>query len=146
MHHRMFGNAVEEEMRASRIRKRALAKGESSALLRKLRETLSKATHSESISSLDDGEQYICTLCDLPVKPCLYKPSINCLTKVRTNTQLDFLSQAYRNAQNGTYGFCVKCHEPLTRRQLNKNPLQELCSSCNAKLSKAKNERVRLSV
>jgi hypothetical protein len=111
-------------------------------LVRELRASLTNVQSSNLVSSLDEGDTYICSTCDLAVKICAGNPTAVCILKIRQNTELDLLLHEYADLHSGARRQCVECGRPLSTRQLRKNPLLELCSLCRprAKNSRRKND------
>lgn len=107
-----------------------------SELLRELSAMLRNVETSVHANSLEEGDTYICSTCDLAVKICAGNPTAICLLKVRQNTELDLVRNALREWTAGTYGRCMACGKRITSQQLKLNPLQELCPACRSRTSK----------
>ncbi|HXG38117.1 MAG TPA: hypothetical protein VNL36_05030 [Bacteroidota bacterium] len=105
-------------------------------LVRELRSALTNVHSSNFASSLDEGDTYICSTCDLAIKICAGNPNAICILKVRQNTELDLLLHEYASLLSGSHRHCVECGKTLSTRQLKKNPLLELCSTCRPRTRK----------
>ena len=91
---------------------------------------LTRMTTQPHLGSQAEGEAYVCTVCNLPVKPCEGDPDHECDAKLRGATVLEHLEQASRAAQRGDFGSCAACGKPFTKREKARDPLRELCRSC----------------
>ncbi len=105
-------------------------------LLDNLRSTVNHMESSPLIASLEDGDRYICSQCDLPVKVCELNPRASCQFKVLESTELDLLRLMSRDLLAGKAGTCLFCGTPLSPQQLNRNPLRELCATCQSRAQK----------
>jgi hypothetical protein len=113
-------------------------------LVRELRSALTNVQSSNFASSLDEGDAYICSTCDLAVKVCTGNPNAVCLLKVRQNTELDLLLHEYTSlVSGGPHRRCVECGKSFSQQELNKNPLRELCSTCRLQTRKVQRKHPR---
>jgi RNA polymerase-binding transcription factor DksA len=122
-------------------RQRSRKKVEARALVRQtlmtsVSSTIGRIQSSDMIASFEDGDRYICSVCDLPVKVCAMNPAANCQFKVLENTELDLLRLMAKNLVAGKSQTCLECGKPLSSKQLNVNPLQELCAACQPRAQK----------
>lgn len=106
------------------------------SLVRELRSALTNVQSSNLASSLDEGDTYICSTCDLAIKICAGNPNAVCILKVRQNTELDLLLHEYASLLSGVHRHCAECGKTLSTLQLKKNPLLELCSACRSRTKK----------
>ena len=54
-------------------------------------------------------------------------------TRQRAETQLRRIDAALRRCNDGSYGYCAGCDEPIDPRRLEFDPTTALCISCAAK-------------
>jgi len=97
-----------------------------------LRNVLKKMQFSQDVWSIEEGERYICPTCNIPLKLCQGNPDALCKLKVTENTELSLLFNATGVGGTAVYGRCLLCGKRLSPRRMKKNPLQELCASCEA--------------
>jgi hypothetical protein len=79
---------------------------------------------------MEEGEEYICSTCDLKIKVCAGNPRAFCIRKARDQTQLDILEGAHRDSRAGGKILCLCCLQPIHTRAIQQNPLAELCDAC----------------
>ncbi len=103
------------------------------ATVRKLRSTLKLIAGTSSAMSFEEGERYICAVCDLPLKLCLSDPTRQCASMILEGTELRLLRRAAREVSQ-----CVSCGTIISTKVLRKNPLAELCSSCQDRSGNSK--------
>ncbi len=107
-------------------------------LLRALNANLSAIEQTPFVRSMADGKEFVCSVCDQPVKPCESDPTAVCGHMVREGTESWLLEQSLRHPEERTPGICIACGGRISPAHLKKDPTAELCSSCTAKA-----ERVR---
>lgn len=93
---------------------------------------LSRIIRQDDVSSLEDGQEYVCPTCNHTVKPCEENPQHTCPTMVKEGTQIDLLEQAETKNVQGQSTRCLRCGKQISEKQLEKNPLAEVCQSCQA--------------
>lgn len=104
--------------------------------LRGVQAVVRKISTEQVLSSLAEGELYICPTCNLPVKPCERHSEAICSFMVQENTQLNLLGDSAKSAQKGAKRVCALCGEPLSVALLSRNPLRELCTTCQSHVIK----------
>jgi hypothetical protein len=102
-------------------------------LLRALNANLGAIDKTPWVRSLTDGREYVCSVCNLEVKPCDAQPGAMCGHMLREGTDAALLEDALKNPDAQTYGVCSSCGKRLSPAQLKKNPTAELCSDCARK-------------
>lgn len=103
-----------------------------SPTVRKLRKTLQALADTSPQTSFAEAEQYICSVCNLPVKPCEADARAKCFHMLREATELQVLYSDERDSRR----FCLSCEKVITKKWLRKNPTAELCNSCTTKSAK----------
>jgi RNA polymerase-binding transcription factor DksA len=84
----------------------------------------------------DEAEAYICALCDMERKPCEIHAGIKCSMMIKAGTELEHLRAAGGRNRWNTYGFCLRCSNPIESAALDRDPLAELCNSCNSRIKR----------
>jgi hypothetical protein len=105
--------------------------------MRKLKATLTQMAATPPTASFKEGERYVCAVCELPVRPCNADETRRCSHMILVGTQLQLL----RDTEKGNLVLCVRCGSPLPKRLLRKNPLAELCLSCQHSSPKSKSSK-----
>lgn len=82
---------------------------------------------------IDEAEEYICALCDMERKPCEIHAGAKCAMMIREGTELELLRSAEKHQHAHTYGYCAICGNKIQSNLLRKNPLSEVCGTCNPK-------------
>jgi len=122
----------------ARSSKPPVAKQQQGSLtIRKLRSALKHIAETSPRRSFEEGERYICSVCDLPLKLCLADPSKECAAMILEGTEL----QALRRAAKELLSRCLRCGSALPKSLLRKNPLAELCPSCQSSSRKSKSPK-----
>jgi hypothetical protein len=103
---------------------------EKNRLLTALRTDLSTIERSPYVRSLSEGKEYICTVCEMPVKPCDADPSAVCGHMVREGTDSWYIEESLQQPDVHIVGLCSSCGKRISPAQLKKNPLAELCAAC----------------
>jgi hypothetical protein len=96
------------------------------ASLNKLKTILTEIAATPSAVSLGEGEAFICSVCQLPVKLCTADPTICCAHMRLDGTQLQLLRTTDKRGSTA----CIRCGKTISKKTLAKNPLTELCPSC----------------
>lgn len=96
---------------------------------------------SEWNSTLDEGEEFICRNCDVPEKPCVENPMYECPEKIMGGTQLESVLERSRLIMNGESPRCASCGKRLSVRQIQREPLSELCPACRGVTGKPRKAR-----
>jgi hypothetical protein len=105
--------------------------------VKKLRTVLTEIAVSEPSSSFAEGEKFVCSVCQLPVKLCNTDPTKRCEHMVLDGTELQLLRRAGKQQE----ARCIRCGDVIPERRLKKDPLAELCPNCQASLSVSKPQR-----
>jgi len=87
----------------------------------------------ELILDLESGEENVCPVCEVLKKACKKYPNFRCSEAIKGNSMLSELEQALKRIQNGTYGYCISCNNPIAKQLLEENPVTLFCSGCNKK-------------
>jgi hypothetical protein len=100
-------------------------------LLKRIQKLLSHLPgHSKEILDVETGQDHLCSVCDLPMKPCAVHPGYLCCVALKGGTELFELEAALIRLQSGEYGFCVRCGEEIEKRRLKAYPATVLCKRC----------------
>jgi len=102
--------------------------------VKKLRTVLTEIAVSAPSSSFAEGEKFVCSVCQLPVKLCNTDPTKRCEHMVLEGTELQLL----RHAGKQQVVSCIRCGDVIPERTLKKDPLAELCPNCHTSLSTSK--------
>jgi len=105
--------------------------------LSKVNALLSKMLNEREVGSLDEGEEYICPTCNLPVKPCEEHSGNTCPVMIKGETEMAHLEQIESKLTRGESVRCINCGSAIPMRQLERNPLREVCGSCSATASRS---------
>ena len=102
--------------------------------IKKLRTVLTEIAVTAPSASFAEGEKFVCSVCQLPIKLCTTDPLKRCEQMLLDGTELQLLrGVGKQQAVN-----CIRCGAPIPKRVLKANPLAELCSSCQISSSKSK--------
>jgi hypothetical protein len=104
------------------------------ALLNKLKTVLTEIAATPTAMSLSEGEAFVCSVCQLPVKLCTSDPTICCAHMRLEGTELQLVRSSGKRASVT----CVQCGTIISKSTLKKNPLTELCPSCQKSSSKSR--------
>jgi hypothetical protein len=102
--------------------------------VKKLRTVLTEIAVSAPSSAFTEGEKFVCSVCQLPVKLCNTDPMKRCEHMVLEGTELQLL----RHAGKQHVVSCIRCGDIIPERALKKDPLAELCPNCQKSLSTSK--------
>ncbi|OGU25240.1 MAG: hypothetical protein A2X66_06430 [Ignavibacteria bacterium GWA2_54_16] len=105
--------------------------------MRKLKATLTEMAVTPPTASFKEGERYICAVCELPVRQCNADETKRCSSMLLVGTQLQLLRQTGK----GRPILCLRCGRAIPKRALIKNPLAELCPSCQQSSPKFKSSQ-----
>jgi hypothetical protein len=105
--------------------------------VKKLRTVLTEIAVAAPSSSFAEGEKFVCSVCQLPVKLCNSDPTKRCEHMVLEGTELQLL----RLAGKQQVVRCIRCGDVIPERTLKKDPLAELCPTCQTSLSTSKPQR-----
>ena len=105
--------------------------------VKKLRTVLTEIAVSAPSTSFAEGEKFVCSVCQLPVKLCNSDPMKRCEHMVLEGTELQLL----RRAGKQQVTICIRCGDVIPVRVLKKDPLAELCPNCQTSLSTSKPQR-----
>lgn len=96
--------------------------------------------HKNDVSDLQEGEEYVCPTCDQLVKPCEKHSDETCHLMVKGNTEVDLLEKEGSKRLKFKEVVCLECGNAILEKELAKNPLVEVCSSCqNRTIYRGKN-------
>lgn len=109
-----------------------------SPVARKLRKTLQVLAETTSESSFREAKQFICPVCELPVKPCQSDSKATCRHMLLEGTELQAITLHDREGKRR----CLSCGKIISSKALAKNPLAELCPACTRKSVKTRREAV----
>lgn len=104
---------------------------------RQVRRTIRRVERGE-VCLPADGETYVCSICEAREKPCACNPDYQCPDKILGATQLKSLLELSRRERNGSPAVCLLCGRTLLTRELSRDPLRELCSSCRKRKVRSK--------
>lgn len=99
-------------------------------LLTALRSDLTAMERSPHVRSLAEGKDYVCTVCEMPNKPCESDPKAVCGHMVREGTDSWLVERSLQDPEAHVVGVCLSCGKRIAPAQLKKNPLAEVCASC----------------
>jgi len=102
-------------------------------LLSALNSSLGKIEQSPYARSIEDGETYICSVCNMRVKACSIHAGAMCGEMIREGTQAWLLEDALRDPDERKHGTCSICGKRISAAVLKKNPTAELCGNCQQK-------------
>jgi|GEM_PF-1187287 Zn finger protein HypA/HybF involved in hydrogenase expression len=105
--------------------------------LRKLKAALTELSFTPPALSFAEGETYVCSTCRLPVRQCNTNPDKRCASTLLEGTELNLI----RKVGKGKSVVCIRCGGPIPKKSLEKNPLTELCPSCQKASSKVKSPK-----
>jgi hypothetical protein len=112
-------------------------------LLRRIETLLSHLPgHSHEILDVESGKEYLCSLCDMPMKPCAVHAGYLCCVALKGGTELFELEAALIRLQSGEYGFCVRCGKIIGKHRLQAYPATVLCERCFDMTSHPKSKSV----
>lgn len=106
-----------------------------SPTLRKLRKTLQVLAGTSPQTSFNEADQFICSVCNLPVKPCEADSRAKCFHMLREGTELQVLYSGEKEGRR----LCLSCGKAIQQKLLLKNPSAELCAGCTRKSMKTRN-------
>ena len=98
--------------------------------------------HSQEILDIESGKEYLCSVCDVPMKPCAVHAGYLCCVALKGGTELFDLEAALIRLQSGEYGFCVRCGKMIGKRRLQTHPAAVLCERCFDMTSSPKSKAV----
>ena len=113
---------------------RTSKKQSKSTAVKKLRAVLTEIAVTAPLDSFAEGEKFVCSVCQLPVKLCNTDPMKRCEHTMLEGTELQLL----RRAGKVQVVNCIRCGDAIPKRMLKKNPLAELCPSCQTSSSTSK--------
>ena len=105
--------------------------------MRKLKATLTEMAETPPAASFKEGEQFICAVCELPVRQCNADETKRCSNMLLVGTELQLL----RQTEKGRSVLCIRCGGVIPKRVLTKDPLAELCPSCQHSSPKTKSSQ-----
>jgi len=98
--------------------------------LSQVNSVLGKMSKRSEVGNLEEGKEYICPTCNLPVKPCEEHSANTCPTMIKGETEIDHLEQIEMRRSRGEEVCCINCGTVIPKRQLQRNPLREICGTC----------------
>ena len=112
-------------------------------LLKKIETLLSHLPgHSHEILDVESGKEHLCSVCDVPMKPCAVHPGYLCCLALKGGTELFELEAALIRLQSGEYGSCIRCGEMIGKRRLQAYPATIVCERCFDMTSTRKSKSV----
>lgn len=102
--------------------------------MRKLKTTLTHMVEIPASTSFKEGERYVCAVCERTVRSCNTDETKRCSHMLLDGTEL----QVLRERERGHEDTCLRCGKPILERERHKNPLAELCLSCQQLSPKSK--------
>ena len=96
--------------------------------------------HSGQILDLESGREYLCSVCDVPLKPCAIHPGSLCCVALKGGTELFELEAALIRLHNDEYGICIRCGKKIAKQHLKNHPAAVLCEQCLQKASSTKSK------
>lgn len=100
--------------------------------VRRLRKTLQNLAETSPQTSFEEAKEFVCSVCNLPVKPCEADARATCFHMMREATELQALFSSEKEERRA----CLSCGKMMTRKWLRKNPTAELCATCTMKTKK----------
>jgi hypothetical protein len=114
-----------------------------SLLLRRIHRLLSHLPgHSQEILDVESGREHLCSVCDVPMKPCAVHPGYLCCVALKGGTELFELEAALIRLQSGEYGFCDRCGKKIGKQRLQTYPATVLCGRCFDMISNLKSRSI----
>jgi hypothetical protein len=107
------------------------------ATVKKLRTVLTEIAVTAPSSSYEEGESFVCSVCQLPSKLCNTDPTKRCEHMILDGTELQLLQLAGKQQVVR----CIRCGDVIPERALRKDPLAELCHNCQSSLSTSKQQK-----
>ncbi len=114
--------------------KRAAASRKVPPTVPRLRKTLKILSETPASFSYREAKQYVCSVCNLPVKPCEGDSRATCFHMMREGTELQSLFTAEQERSR----HCVSCGRAIPKKSLRMNPNVDLCPACTTKSKKMK--------
>jgi len=108
-------------------------------VLSKLRKTLQTLEETSLRASMDEAKEYICSVCDLPVKPCEANSSATCFHMLREGTELQALFVSEKESSRK----CIVCGKTISKKSIVQDPEAELCATCRRKTTKSRTAPLR---
>lgn len=102
--------------------------------LRAVEQAVSRGTDRREPFLSEEGENYICSTCLLPTKPCLKDPTVRCASMRLEGTLLKLVDEAMVEFVHSGERRCVACGAKFKTRQLSNNPLTEVCGACRSRV------------
>ncbi len=84
----------------------------------------------DALMNLEDGEKYICTVCDFEYKRCEVEPGYRCETARKMQTEFKELELALNRLKKGTYGYCEHCSAFIGKSELEESLTRTFCNEC----------------
>lgn len=105
-----------------------------------LENALTRMFHKNDVIDPQEGAEYVCPTCDQLVKPCEKHFDETCHLMVKGNTEVDLLEKEGSKRLKLVEVVCLECGNAILEKELAKNPLVEVCSSCqNRTIHRGKN-------
>jgi DnaK suppressor protein len=86
----------------------------------------------ELVLTRADGEDSVCSVCELVNKLCKAIPNFRCGESIKGNSELNELEKALTRIKTGTYGICSSCNKPIQKEILEKKLTALFCSECSS--------------
>ena len=92
--------------------------------------------HSKEVLDAESGREYVCSLCDVSLKPCTVHSGFLCCVALKAGTELSDLEAALDRLNSDVYGVCASCGKKIGSQYLKAHPATLLCERCPGKLSR----------
>lgn len=102
--------------------------------IRTLERIIRSAPNEGNLCCVDEGEEFVCSTCSLPTKPCLKYPGAQCSSMRLEGTLIDLIDRAASEFTSSGERHCVVCGTALTMQQLFNDPLTEVCRACRPRV------------
>jgi hypothetical protein len=100
-------------------------------ILGKIGKLLSHAEgHTREVLDPESGRDYICSVCDMPLKPCTAHPGRLCCIALKGGSELFELEAALDRLRSDEYGICSVCGKGIPKGFLRTHPTTVFCSDC----------------
>ncbi len=115
-------------------------------IIEKMRKLFSHmAGHSSEILDPEGARDYVCSVCDVPLKRCTVHPGYLCCLALKGGSELLELEAALRRVRNGEYGLCSLCGKKITKKYLTIHPTAVFCDQCLRSISVEEEKLIRRS-
>jgi hypothetical protein len=88
------------------------------------------AGHSREILDVEEARDSICSVCEMPLKPCIDHPGMMCCTALKGGSELLEIEAALARIENGEFGVCSLCGKRISKEFLKTHPTTVFCTAC----------------